>query len=118
MTTISLTVGQQSILTAQFLDALGNPVTDVDPGLIVWSIRPSYPLWTVYYDKIISIGPDVNFDLSQAFSVVVTGLKVVVQALNPGITNVAATYRNGEQEFVAVTQVNVAPPPVASISVT
>jgi hypothetical protein len=105
---ITLTVGQHHTLTAQFLDSLSQPVP-VDPARLVW---------TTDDETIVSLGPVIKQDLPPVVAPQTTGLVAVIKAIAPGIVNVTASYDSGMQVFQNVTQVQVNPPAVASISVT
>jgi uncharacterized protein YjdB len=103
---ITLIVGQQHTLTAQFRDSLNQPV-NVDPGLLVW---------TTDDETIVSLGPVIQQDHPSP-APQTTGLVAVVKAVAPGIVNVTASYSDGVQTFKNVTQFQVTPPSVATISV-
>lgn len=105
---ITLTTGQHHTLTAQFLDSLGHPVTGIDPGLLVW---------TTDDEDIVSLGPVIKQDLPPPVDPQTTGLIAVIRAVAPGIVNITASYNNGVQTFQNVTQVQVNPPAVVSVSV-
>lgn len=106
---VNLVVGQKTTLTATLLNSLSQPVTGVDPRLIVWSVDDS-TICAITPSTIVSTN-------SGAPNPIITGYTVTLFALAAGPTNVTVTYNNQGLILQNVTQVVVAANGSASIAI-